>query len=192
MADVVIIAGGFHPFHPGHYSLYQEAKKRYPKADIYFAASDSTANRPFPFRLKQQLAGLFGIPKDMFVQTAQPYRPVEILSKYDPTKDRLIYIRSDKDRDSTPKPGTKPDGTPSYIQHVQKNMLPFGDFAYIDYVPTVQFGPELTDASRIREVWPRLSPKHKVAMIRSLYPPIATSLPKVDMVVKMFDTVLMG
>ena len=60
---VVIMPGGFHPFHPGHASLYQSAQKAFPGADIYVAATDDTSERPFPFELKQKLAGFAGVPE---------------------------------------------------------------------------------------------------------------------------------
>ena len=56
MKKLVVIPGGFHPFHPGHQSLYDAARKYFPDADVYVAATADTSTRPFPFELKRQLA----------------------------------------------------------------------------------------------------------------------------------------
>ena len=56
MKQVVIMPGGFHPFHAGHYALYQQAQKAFPGADVYVAATNDTSTRPFPFAIKEKLA----------------------------------------------------------------------------------------------------------------------------------------
>lgn len=190
MKQVVVIAGGFHPFHQGHYSLYQQALDKYPNADIYFAASDKTTERPFPFKVKQKLAQLYGITKEQFMQVNLPYKPVEITSKYDPDSTVLIYIRSNKDKNETPNPYTKKDGSPGYIQHVTKNMQPLSKHAYMDYFPTIEFGPSIKSASEIRYKWPTLSDKHKQVMVFSLYPQIKNNVKLVNQIVKIFDAIL--
>ena len=54
MANIVIMPGGFHPFHAGHASLYNQIKEKYGKSDIYVAASDNQKERPFPFKIKEK------------------------------------------------------------------------------------------------------------------------------------------
>jgi phosphopantetheine adenylyltransferase len=49
MKKLVIMPGGFHPFHPGHLALYQSAVKAFPDADVYVAATSDVSTRPFPF-----------------------------------------------------------------------------------------------------------------------------------------------
>ena len=56
MKKIVIMPGGFHPFHAGHLALYKSAVKAFPDADVYVAASDSQKERPFPFKVKEKLA----------------------------------------------------------------------------------------------------------------------------------------
>ena len=68
LKKLVIIPGGFHPFHAGHKALYDAAVAQFPKADVFIAATDDKSNRPFPFKLKKQLAGIAGIPAHRFVQ----------------------------------------------------------------------------------------------------------------------------
>ena len=54
MATVVIIPGGFHPYHAGHYALYQSAQRAFPDAEVYVAATDDRSQRPFPFKIKEK------------------------------------------------------------------------------------------------------------------------------------------
>ena len=75
MKKIVIMPGGFHPFHAGHLALYKSAVKAFPDADVYVAASDSQKERPFPFKVKEKLAQVAGIPAGKFVQVKSPFRP---------------------------------------------------------------------------------------------------------------------
>jgi len=58
MKQLVIMPGGFHPFHAGHAALYQSAVEAFPDADVYVAATNDTSTRPFPFSVKEKLAQL--------------------------------------------------------------------------------------------------------------------------------------
>lgn len=189
MTTIVIIPGGFHPFHEGHYSLYKSAMKKFPNSDIYFAATDNRKTRPFPFEIKKKLAKVFGVPEDKFVQVKNPFVPTEITGKYDSNNDIVIFIRSEKDRKEQPQPGgTKKDGSPNYFQAYGKNMLPFGKHAYMDYLPTIEFGPGIQSASQIRELWPTLNAKQKQAMVISLYPHSKNNTKLIPILVKLLDT----
>ena len=172
MSQIVICPGGFHPFHAGHYSLYNGAKEQFPEADVYVAATDDTSKRPFPFAIKEKLARVAGVDKGYFVKVKSPFRANEITDNYDPEKDTLIFVRSEKDRNEQPKPGgIKKDGSPSYFQpYTGKNIQPFNKHAYIAYLPTVKFGPDITSATEIRNSWPNLNDRQKLSMVMSLYP----------------------
>jgi hypothetical protein len=172
MSQIVILPGGYHPYHAGHYSLYNSAKEQFPDADVYVAATDDTSKRPFPFAIKEKLARVAGVDKGYFVKVKSPFRANEITDNYDPEKDTLIFVRSEKDRNEQPKPGgTKKDGSPSYFQpYTGKNIQPFNKHAYIAYLPTVKFGPDITSATEIRSSWPNLNDRQKLSMVMSLYP----------------------
>ena len=181
--------GGFHPFHAGHAALYQSAVKAFPDAEVYVAATNDTSTRPFPFSIKEKLAKLAGVAPGHFVQVKSPFRAEEITSHYNPNEDVLIFVRSEKDRNESPKPGgTKKDGTPAYFQpYTGKNLEPFSKHAYFAYLPTVEFGPGIKSATEIRNAWPKLNDKRKTAMVMSLYP-VTQSNPKLAAnVVKMLD-----
>jgi len=189
MNTIVVMPGGFHPFHAGHYALYQSAIKAFPEADVYVAASNDTSERPFPFSIKEKLAKVAGVKPKQFVQVSSPFRPQEITSKYNPDSDVLIFVRSDKDKNEQPKPGgTKKDGTPAYYQpYTGKDLQPFSKHAYMAYLPTVEFGPGITSASEIRAMWPKLNDKRKTALVMSLYPKTLSNTKLAQNVVKLLD-----
>lgn len=189
MKQIVIMPGGFHPFHAGHYSLYQAAKQKFPDAEVFVASSNDQKERPFPFSIKEKLARVAGVDPSHFIQVKSPYKPSEITDHFNPEEDILIYVRSVKDKNESPKPGgTKKDGSPSYFQpYTGKNLVPFAKHAYIDYLPTIKFGPGIQSATEIRDSWPKLNAKQKTAMVMSLYP-ATQSNPKLALnVVKLLD-----
>ena len=189
MRNIVIMPGGFHPFHAGHAALYKSAVKAFNDADVYVAATNDTKTRPFPFAIKEKLAKLAGVADKHFIQVKSPFQPREITDQYNPEEDVLIFVRSEKDRNESPKPGgTKKDGTPAYFQPwTGKNVQPFGKQAYIAYLPTVEFGPGITSATEIRNAWPTLNDKRKTAMVMSLYPATQKNPKLAANVVKMLD-----
>jgi len=194
MKKLVIMPGGFHPFHAGHLALYQSAKKAFPDAEVYVAATNDQSERPFPFALKEKLAKLAGVESGHFIQVKSPFQAKEITQNYDPDQDVLIFVRSEKDRSEQPQPGgTKKDGSPAYFQPwTGKNVQPFSKHAYMAYLPTVEFGPGITSATQIRKAWPTLNDKRKTAMVMSLYPATQKNPKLAKNVVGMFDEVMGG
>jgi hypothetical protein len=192
MKKLVIMPGGFHPFHAGHLALYQSAKKAFPDAEVYVAATNDQSERPFPFALKEKLAKLAGVEPGHFIQVKSPFQAKEITQNYDPEQDVLIFVRSEKDRTEQPQPGgTKKDGSPAYFQPwTGKNVQPFSKHAYMAYLPTVEFGPGITSATQIRKAWPTLNDKRKTAMVMSLYPATQKNPKLAKNVVGMFDEVM--
>ena len=192
MKKLVIMPGGFHPFHQGHLALYDAAKKAFPDADVYVAATNETGSRPFPFAVKQKLAKLAGVPADKFVQVKSPFRAQEITQAYDPNGTALIFVRSDKDRDEAPKPGgVKKDGTPGYLQpYTGKDLKPMTQQGYMAYLPTVEFAGGITSATEIRSQWPSLKPEGKAELVHNLYPKTASNEQMTQTVIKTIDKAL--
>lgn len=186
--------GGFHPFHAGHMALYNSARKAFPDADLYVAATNSQEERPFPFAVKEKLAKVAGVEPGHFIQVKSPFQAKEITQHYNPEQDVLIFVRSEKDRNESPKPGgTKKDGSPAYFQPwTGKNVQPFGQHAYFAYLPTVKFGPGITSATEIRKAWPTLNDKRKTAMVMSLYPASQKNPKLAANIVAMLDQVMGG
>jgi hypothetical protein len=189
MKQIVIMPGGFHPFHAGHYALYKSAVDAFPNADVYVAATNDQKARPFPFEIKEKLAKLAGVAPGRFVQVNSPFKAEEITRQYNPNEDVLIFVRSEKDKNESPKPGgTKKDGTPSYFQPwTGENLQPFSKHAYIGYLPTVTFGPGIRSATEIRNAWPNLNDRQKTAMVMSLYPVTQKNPKLASNVVQMLD-----
>jgi hypothetical protein len=191
MKKLVIIPGGFHPFHAGHMALYRSVVEKYPNADVYVAATDDKSTRPFPFALKQQLASLAGVPVNRFIQVKSPFQAKEITQIYDPDDTVLIFVRSEKDATSQPQPGQiKKDGTSGYLQaNKLRDRDPMSKHGYMDYMPTVQFGG-MTSATEIRNKWPGMEEHEKANLIATLYPATKNRPGSSDKVIEIFDTVL--
>jgi hypothetical protein len=192
MKKIVIIPGGFHPYHAGHRALYDAAREAFPSADVYVAATADTSNRPFPFEVKQKLARLAGIPAHRFIQVRSPFRAEEITQMYDPATTQLIFVRSEKDRDNQPRAGgVRRDGTPAYLQPYKRSGLqPMNTHGYIAYLPVVQFGPGMTSATEIRSKWPTMDQDQKLNLVKSIYPATADNDKLAGVVIQMLDAVI--
>lgn len=199
MKKLVIIPGGFHPYHAGHKALYNAAKQAFPSAEVYVAATDDTTGRPFPFKTKKFLAQQAGIPGNRFIQVRSPFSAEEITQHFDPNETQLIFVRSEKDRDQNPQPGQPGQiisrgprkGLSPYLQPYRRNGLePMKDHAYMTYLPTVQFGPGMTSATEIRAKWPGMSAEQKSALAGVLYPMAADNDAKIAKIVEILDTVM--
>jgi len=192
MKKLVILPGGYHPFHAGHKALYDAAREAFPSADVYVAATADTSSRPFSFDLKKKLARIAGIDGHRFIQVKSPFRAEEITQHYDPKDTQLIFARSEKDREQQPQAGgIKKDGTAAYLQPYRRNGLEsMNKHGYMVYLPTVQFGPGMTSATEIRAKWPEMQPAEKVRLVQQLYPDTQQKTQLADVIVKMFDTVM--
>jgi hypothetical protein len=192
MKQVVIMPGGFHPFHAGHAALYQSAREAFPAADVYVAATNDTSTRPFPFAIKEKLAKLAGVEPGHFVQVKSPFQAAEITQKFNPEDTQLIFVRSDKDATKPPQAGgIKKNGEPAYLQPYNRAATaPMNQHGYMAYLPTVEFGPGMTSATEIRTAWPQLNEKRKTALVMSLYPKTQSNPRLAATVVKMLDTAI--
>ena len=191
MKTLVIMPGGFHPFHAGHMALCQSALEAFPGADVYVAATNDTSSRPFPFEIKEKLARLAGVEPGHFVQVKSPFQAREITANYDPADTTLIFVRSTKDQDKPPQPGgVKKDGTPSYLQPMAKQTEPMAKHAYMAYLPTVEFADGMTSATEIRERWPEMTPEDKANIVHEMYPRTQGNDKLTDTVVRMLDAAI--
>ena len=171
---VAVMPGGFHPFHPGHKSLYDWAVKQFGQTNVYVAATNNQETRPFPFDVKKQLASFAGVPPTNFIQVKSPFN----LNSYtgllqDGTA--LVFVRSEKDRNEQPQPDrTKKDGTPGYIKSwTGKEMDDYVTSGYMAYGPTQEFqfsGVDIKSASELRNTWPSMSPEDKRKAAEEMYP----------------------
>jgi hypothetical protein len=100
--EIVVYAGRFQPFHRGHYDAYQRLVSEFGSANVYIATSNDTSSgkSPFSFNEKKEIATkMFGVPSTKFVKVNNPYRPAEILKKYD--GQTIAYIAAVGDKDAT-------------------------------------------------------------------------------------------
>jgi len=179
MNKIVVISGGFHPFHAGHMALYTSAKEAFPDAQVVIGATNAQKDRPFPFKIKQKLAQVSGVPPKDFVEVSRQFSGEDpaIASRIkNPNNTILIFARSEKDKGEAPLPA-KPDpatgklplvtrgpnkGKPvsNYLQYLdgnEDNLKPMTQHAYMAYLPTIEFGPGITSASEFRELWNKLT-----------------------------------
>ena len=171
---IVVYGGGFQPFHAGHISSYEQAKRAFPSADFYVASSNDVKQRPIPFKDKQFLAQQAGVT-DAFVQVTQPVNPQEILTKYNPDKDILILVRSERD----PVNYTKKDGSSAYYQPFKslRDCKPFNPkkdgHGYVFVTRKKVFsigGKEVFSGSQVRSLYSKADDVGRRDMIRDLYP----------------------
>lgn len=170
---VAIMPGGFHPFHPGHKSLYDWAVKTFGAANVYVAATNDTSARPFPFDVKKKLANMAGVPMDRFIQVKSPFN----LNSYKELLDdntAIVFVRSLKDKGEQPLPDQiKKDGTPGYLKtFTGKNLEPANTSGYMAYGPTIDFdfsGMKIKSASELRATWPNMSAEEKLQAAKLMY-----------------------
>jgi hypothetical protein len=98
--SIIIYGGRFQPFHKGHYAAYQNLVAEFGKANVYIGTSNDTSSdkSPFSFKEKKEIATkMFGVPVTKFIKVNNPYRPIEILSKYDGKITQYIAAVGEKD-----------------------------------------------------------------------------------------------
>jgi len=180
---VVIFPGRFQPFHTGHKKLYEMAKRQFPSADFYIATAEPNPKQilkepdryPFTFDEKKQIIQATGIPENEIVKTTQPYRPVEILQKYNPDIDSVIFLVGKKDMEEDPRFAFTPtrSGAPSYFQPFTSfdNMKPFtqdGGHGYVYAPGTIEFdvdGKRVEGATQLRQEYKAGDDKKRMRII---------------------------
>ena len=169
--------GGFHPFHPGHKSLYDWAVETFGKDNVYVAATNDTKSRPFPFDVKIKLAQMAGVPANRFIQVKSPFNALsynDIIS--DASQTALVFVRSEKDKTSHPLPDQvrKSDGNMGYLISYNDGELETADtHGYLAYGPTIDFdfsGMSIKSASELRAAWPEMSDEDKLQAAELMYP----------------------
>lgn len=192
MQKIVLMSGGFHPFHAGHRELFMQAQEAFPDATVLVGATDVQKKRPFPFEIKRMLAKLAGVPEQNFLQVSRQFSGLDsalapfIKGKEDQTI--LIFVRSDKDRAEPPLPPVRDSqgnlpvvtrgprlGLPvsdylEYYEGNEDNLQPMTKHAYMAFLPVKPFGTGLTSATQIRDQWPSMSNEEKIKLVKDMYP----------------------
>jgi hypothetical protein len=180
---VAVMPGGFHPFHPGHKSLYDWAVKTFGEKNVYVAATNDTAARPFPFDVKKKLAGMAGVPETNFIQVKSPFNAMSYKDIVDDNT-ALVFVRSQKDKAEQPLPDqTKKNGEPGYLRtYTGKDLNTSDEMGYMAYGPTINFdfsGMQIKSASELRATWPEMSDEDKLKAAKLMYgngAPVAVQL----------------
>ena len=170
---VAVMPGGFHPFHPGHKSLYDWAVKTFGQSNVYVAATNDTKARPFPFEVKKKLAAMAGVPESNFMQVKSPFNNREYASLLD-ADTALVFVRSEKDKSEQPLPDqTKKNGEPGYLRsYTGKDLNTSDEMGYMAYGPTINFdfsGMQIKSASELRATWPEMSDDDKLKAAKLMY-----------------------
>lgn len=169
---VVIYAGGFQPFHQGHLSSYEQAKRTFPDADFYVATSADVKQRPIPYQEKKFLATQAGVNPEDFpdIVVKSPLNPKEILDKYNPQTDKFILVRSERD----PVNYTKKDGSLSYYQpYVSLDKTePFGKHGYVFVTSKQDFnidGQNVFSGTQVRDMYANGNENTRRNIVKQLY-----------------------
>ena len=170
---VAVMPGGFHPFHPGHKSLYDWAVKTFGQSNVYVAATNDTKARPFPFEVKKKLAAMAGVPESNFMQVKSPFNNREYADLLDGDT-ALVFVRSQKDKAEQPLPDqTKKNGEPGYLRsYTGKDLNTADEMGYMAYGPTINFdfsGMQIKSASELRATWPEMSDEDKLKAAKLMY-----------------------
>ena len=170
---VAVMPGGFHPFHPGHKSLYDWAVKTFGKDNVYVAATNDTATRPFPFEVKKKLAAMAGVPENNFIQVKSPFNAMSYKDIVDDNT-ALVFVRSQKDKNEQPLPDQiKKNGEPGYLRtYTGKDLEPSNVAGYMAYGPTIDFdfsGMQIKSASELRNTWPNMADEDKLKAAKLMY-----------------------
>lgn len=171
---VVVYSGRFQPAHKGHAAAYNALIQEYSEADVWVATSNLVKkDSPFNFQERKFLLEKAGVPGDKIIQVVNTYSVKEITEKYNPEKDRLIYVVSQKDADRfSYKP--KKDGTLPYLQKLENtnNMAPMSQHGYIKVGETFPFKvleKTVTGATQIRDMYKHVSEPERKQIIIDLY-----------------------
>ena len=172
MRQIAIYAGRFQPFHKGHHTAYEALVKRFGKENVYIATSAKQGEEKNPFTFEQKkhiMTGMFDIPSENIVRTVSPYRPVEVLEKFDPSTTTFITAFSDKDSDRIGKLGGK--YFKPYKMGEDNGFKPFREQGYFVTVPTFELGDRPASGTRIRDMLgnPGVSTENKIKFFKQIY-----------------------
>lgn len=142
MKVIAIYPGRFQPPGPHHAKVYEWMKGKF-GTNSFIATSNKfdPYQSPFHFDLKKEVLKQYGITN--VVETKQPYRPIEILEKFDPEKDCAIFIYGQKDEGRLQY--TKKDGSKGYFQPFPSDSSEIRPFKEHSYVVIAQHMKGLSD-----------------------------------------------
>lgn len=93
---IIVYPGRLQPFHRGHYEVYKYLVQAFNQETVYIVTQDlgvSGYGLTFDEKL-DYISQTYDIDPALIVQSNNPYKPSEILSKYDSTKTALVVAIS--------------------------------------------------------------------------------------------------
>ncbi len=153
---IALYPGRFQPFGPHHKAVYQHLKRKFD--DVYIVTSGIRQLPRHPLGFKEKLTHMvkMGIPKNKISQEKQPYRPVNLLKRFDSDTTALVFAVGKKDA-SRLSGGT-------YFQDYKKNknnLIGYEEHGYVLIAPhiSVKAGGMEVSGTSMRELLG--SPKYK-------------------------------
>jgi tRNA nucleotidyltransferase/poly(A) polymerase len=130
---VVIYVGRFQPMHKGHYGTYQHLVKKFGKDNVYVGTSDKVEKPKSPFNFKEKvkiMTTMFGIPKSKIHKVRNPYKPTEILKKFDEKTTAFVTVVGEKDKSRL-----KPDSGKYFQSYKGEPSVGYRDGGYVYVAP---------------------------------------------------------
>lgn len=175
---VVVMSGRFQPFHSGHYFSYQDLINKFGK-NVYITTSNVTDDEKSPFNFndkKEIITKMFGIPSNKVIRVKNPYKPEEILDKFNSKDTALVAAVGEKDRNRL--------SGKYYVPYTSKeNLEGYLDKGYVYIVPQLKLkiGGTTISGSSIRnnfskELFKQIYPKFDSSIYQLMKKKITESL----------------
>jgi hypothetical protein len=179
MRIVAILAGRFHPVHPGHVSSFNQLAKMFGIHNTFMALSEKQDPPRSPFNVgdRAKMALCLGMNKANVISVHYPYSAREYVSKLnlDPDNTVIVFGVSEKDMKENPRFAFEDQGDNSYIRPYPsdgKNLQPVSKNAYVVVTKTVPFasgGKRIKDASTFRKEYARADDESRNTLLSSIY-----------------------
>jgi len=139
MKTIVAYPGRFQPFGPHHFKNYEWLCSAFGKANVYICTSNRTdTNSPLNFEEKRQAILKYNVLPENVIETKEPYKPIELLQRFNQKTTSLIVAVGEKDNGRIPL--TKKDGSPTWFREYygQRDLVPVSQGGYVIELPHIK------------------------------------------------------
>lgn len=170
MKIIAVYVGRFQPFHRGHHKVYQDLVDRFGEDSVFIGTSDKTDPDRSPLNFSQKrdiMTGMFDIPSNNIVKVKNPYRPEEILKKYDPNSTAFVTALGEKDADRLSRRYFEP-----YDERKEgMDIAPYKEKGYYVIIPNYKVGDRVLSGTQIRDVLgnPNVDIKKQIEFFKDMY-----------------------
>ena len=157
---IAIFPGRFQPFHKDHFTKYKWAVQQFGAKNTFIGTSNvvTPPNSPLSFKEKKAIINHYGIKN--VVQIKDPYKAVEIVSKFDPKTTAAVFILGAKDAARL--------GGPFFRKWAGKADVGYRDGAYILLAPQLA-SDELSGTMVRKALSSKLSPEKKKQEFKKIF-----------------------